>query len=826
NVPTRQPFARATPGQAPGQPPGSPRGLPPSKTEPPPPNPTASTTARPATKPAPEAKKANPDDESILVQFPARPLAEVLLQYEEWTGLKIIRDPQVEQAVVTIDTTGEMSKAEAIRYVEASLLLNGWAFVPVSPGMVKVLGVESRKVPPESSQGLYSNESQLPTDEQIVSFVTTLKYISTEDAITAIDSVIPRHTYGAIQPIENLNSLVIVENSITIRAILDLLKTLDQPAQPEIEKTFQLERADASEVATALQEILSAQEESGRSSGRAGGVTGAARAPQAGGAVPPGVAAPGAGAVPSVSGGGATAGSAKAPTILSIPRTNRLLVIASADQMKRIEVFIKELDAPAELKSFVSRQLSYLQVDAAMQIISDAITRGNAATASGAGGVVGSSATSTPAANNNTTSGSSFGTNRFGSGFNSGFGGGTSGFGNGYGSGFGGGYGSGFGGGMGGGLGGFGGGGGGGQPLRQNSNPSSMLIGKTLLIADPSNNTLFASGPPEHLRVLNEIIDEIDRRPKQIVISVVIGELNLSKNFQFGLDYFLQTQEVRFDGHTGGVAGALRNTGTGILDPNAIESLADLANIGSGLTAYGTLAGGINAVMSSLAGNRNFEVISRPTLLTLNNQPAEITSGTSIPVPTTSTNSLNSGVDGSFGVTSQISFQPIVLGLSVTPLINNDHELTLQITQQNNEQSGSTTINGNPFPNISQQTLNTTVLVQDGSTVLLGGLIRENIEKERSGLPILKDVPLIKHLVSTVKDNKTRRELLVFIQPRIVHGDGDLPPTYEDAAGQTPFGDRMQRFLNEEHQAPEEGVKRSRLGELIHRLITPSTASR
>jgi len=311
-------------------------------------------------------------------------------------------------------------------------------------------------------------------------------------------------------------------------------------------------------------------------------------------------------------------------------------------------------------------------------------------------------------------------------------------------------------------------------------------------------------------------------RPRQIIINVVIGEMNLSDNFEFGIDYLLRPTRFKIDKYSGTGAGVLRNTAAEFLDPNVIETTDELPSSVGGLTTYGSIDEGVDVIIRALAGARNFEVVSRPTLLTMNNQPAEITSGTSIPVPTTSTNSVNPGGDGQFGVTSQIQFQPIVLGLSVTPLINSDSEITLQITQQNNEQSGSTTINGNPFPNISQQTLNTTVMVKQGSTVLLGGLIRENIEKERNGLPFLKDIPLIKHLVSNVKDNKTRRELLVFIQPRIVVGDGDLPANYEDSTSQTPFGDRMRTFMNQEQSPPKEGVKRSKLGELFYRLLHPN----
>jgi general secretion pathway protein D len=776
--------------------------------------------------------------ETINIQFPNTDLTEILLFYEEWTGLKVIRDANIESVKVTIETTGDLPKELGLRYLEASLLLNGYAFVPAGPGLVKLLAADAKRPSTEGVE-LFTDQNLLPYNEQVVTFVATLKHLEPEDAVKAIDQAIPRHSYGLVQPVENTRAIIIIENTATIRAIMELLTKIDVPARPEIQKTFQLSRADSDEVAGAVAEILGLEKGSTGGGGAGGGVTQGGQQRSGGMAPMPGM-AEGGGASPSAppppgiataGGGGATGVSAtRPPRITSIPRLNRILVMGTEDMVETIGQLIEELDAPAELRNFANRTLNYLRVEAAMVIIGDAITRGNnqQSAGAGAGGVTGTSTTSpggvTPANRGGMGMGG-MGMGGMGMGGMGGFGGGMGGFGGGMG-GFGGGMG-GFGGGMGGfgggmGMGGFGGGMGmgGGGPMIQDTAPRSLVVGKTLLIADPLNNSIFLSGPPEHLRILDEILTELDVRPKQIVINVVIGEMNLSDNFEFGIDYLLRPTQLRFNKYNTTTAGLLRNNSVGILDPNGIESVADLSGILSGLTAYGSIEQGVDVILNSLAGRRNFQVISRPTLLTMNNQPATITSGTSIPVPTVATNSINPGGDGQFGVTSQIQFQPIVLGLTVTPLINSEREITLHIQQQNNEQSGTTTINGNPFPNVSMQTLDTTVSVQAGATVLLGGLIRENIEKERNGLPFLKDMPLVKHLVSSVKDNKTRRELLVFIQPRIVHGDGDLPPTYQDSAGQTPFGDEMRAFMTQERQDPST-TRRSRLGELFQRLFPP-----
>ncbi|HYF36961.1 MAG TPA: hypothetical protein VD994_16810, partial [Prosthecobacter sp.] len=162
--------------------------------------------------------------------------------------------------------------------------------------------------------------------------------------------------------------------------------------------------------------------------------------------------------------------------------------------------------------------------------------------------------------------------------------------------------------------------------------------------------------------------------------------------------------------------------------------------------------------------------------------------------------------------------------LQILPLINSEDELTLQISQENNEASESrTTISGNQYPELSQQTLNTTVLVKNRSTVLLGGLIRESKNKSKSGLPFVSRIPVLGALVGSQGATTTRRELLVFIQPRIVHAMSDLPPSVEDAPGTSPFASEVQNLLVQEKEILAEAPaakKRVDLGRLFRKLFS------
>ena len=781
----------------------------------------AASPAMTASKPGGD-KPTTDDDGMVELQFPNTPLPEILLLYEQLTGKKIIRDTNAEAATITIETTGKMSKEDAIEFMEKTLLLNGYAFVASGEKMLKLLAFDAKKPPSEGGVPIFAKVDDLPKTDQVVNYFMPLIYIEPEDAAKVLSELIPPHSYGKISAVPNSRAIIITENSATIRSIVEMLKHLDAEPSRTTQKTFLLTRENAEDVKKALDEILDTDKKGSGSSG--GGTSAYSGTTQQRPAIPgvpqPGSPIPGqqAGAAKSgaiVTGGGSSGSSATvAPKIIAIPRTNSLLVIARPVDMTSIGALIAELDAAAEIQNFIIRPLKFLSAVDALNVLEQAITRGNdKAGSSGAARNPSSPATSSGTNTNQTTSG--FGRSGYGSTGGGGFGTSSS-FGS-SGGGFGG------GGGYGGGGGGFGGGGIGGganlQALRQEQGPQALVVGKTLLIADSAQNEIFASGPPEHLRVMNEILDELDQRPKQIMISAVIGEVTLAEGREFGLDWLLRPTQLRYNGNTGSATGAIRNTGSAILDPNDVKTLSDLKDIGNGLSLYGAINDNVNVIVNALQSNTAFKVISRPSVFTLNNKPASIASGSSIPVPTQTFSSYNTGVDGNTGLTSNIQYQEIALSLDVVPLINSDDELTLQISQQNNEQSGTTTINGNPYPTISNQRVSTIVMVKNNSTVLLGGLIRENTQKEKSGIPILSSIPILKYLAGSKKDKTTRRELLVFIQPRIVTGNGDLPPNVDDNAGQSEFSNETRAFLQQEQSAPVPPVKTTRLGRLIDKLL-------
>ncbi len=766
-------------------------------------------TGDPAAKPAMKPEDAIKEDGGVELQFPNTPLSQILLVYEDLTGLKIIRDANAEQATVSIETTGELPKEKAIMFIEKSLLLNGYSFVPSGEGMVKLLAFDAKK-PQTEGAPLIESAMELPITDQVVSFVVLLKYLSGEDAIKAIDQVIPRHSYGVLTAVPNAKALVITENSNTIRSILGLLERLDNKPAQTISKTFQLTRSDAEDIKKALDEILGTDD---KTTGTGGGRTPSIPQNQPG-SVPVPIQQP----IPvnvtgNASGSGVTAEDI-APKIVSIARRNCLLVIATQESLDYIGKLIEELDAASEIRNFASRTLHYLDVEAAMTIISDAISRteGDGEGSGGAGGANPNGQNQTNNQNNQNRNGSSgglFGNNNSNS---SGLGGNSSGFG-------------GNSSGMGGSSSGFGSGGGGNlQPLRQNNGPTSMVVGKTLLISDPVANSIFASGPPEHLRILNEIMDELDHRPQQILISAVIGDYQVGDTFGFGIETLLRGRENgRATTATRGIASQLGSSAGVPLDPRTILTPATVAAAGNALTFYGGIRDGLDVIVQALNSNTDFKVISRPTVFTMNNMSASISSGQSFPIASSTQAGGGVGVGGGF--LSNVQYQDVVLSLNIIPLINSADELTLQISQQNSEQSGTTTIAENPYPILTKQELNTTVMCKNNGTVLLGGLIREDKTNRKSNVPFLSSIPLLKYLTGSVSKSNNRRELLIMIQPRIVEGTNDLPPNVQDSVASSLFAEETKATFSQEKSAAlkalplEKKTASARIKEMVKKLF-------
>jgi type II secretory pathway component GspD/PulD (secretin) len=289
---------------------------------------------------------------------------------------------------------------------------------------------------------------------------------------------------------------------------------------------------------------------------------------------------------------------------------------------------------------------------------------------------------------------------------------------------------------------------------------------------------------------VEKILDEMDINAPKVALSTVIGQLTLSNNEEFGVDWFAKYNKrfvgtSRNNGIFGGnspliplpsVAPSVSpgivggNTGS-ILDPsNLINFSQIIQNVGSGTNIYVAAGNAFAAIVHLLESTGRFRVVSRPTVFTSNNKKAIIASGQEVPVPVNTLSNVGTvGINGTAAVQASIEYKKVVLQLEVVPLINSAKEVSLDLLQKIDSivPGGDKNISGNDVPTIDTRYIRTNVSAPNGSTIILGGLIEDQKEKHYTGMPYLARIPLIGAAFRGTSNAKLRRELIILMCPQV-----------------------------------------------------------
>ncbi len=683
----------------------------------------------------------------------------VIPRYEAISGKRLMVDGSVSGSSITINSQIDMPPEEAIEFIKGSLLLNGFAIIEKDEKTDVLINAASKSpVGIKLDPRIYLTAEDLPEGDRIVTYIMKFDYISPEDALRVFQVVSRPNPYSTIAPVANVNAIVVTDNVPLVRTLVGLKEEIDVPGTGVTPESIPLVRADAQEVASSLNEILQSQ-----STSRSGG---SSTSPRTNVVISPTGRAP----APGSTNANKSTNPQSAPDgntiqIQAISRTNSILVIARPVDIVYIKSLIGIFDAPSEIENFLKRELKYIPVSDFIPVASNALSRyvDNAARSSGGAsssssrrtstssrgstGLTGSNSRSSGLSSSRGTTGGFSGTNR-----GSSLGGGS---------------------------------------LSNSSpitGPESVLIGNTLLIGDSQLNNVVVSGPPEHLRIIDQLLDEIDIRPRQVYINAVIAQVSLGDDIKFGKDLLRTVEEIDVGGEKVNIAGSFRTTagGSGVIDVANLAAVADAFPRPDGLGIWGQVGDYFNAYIQALENTNRFEVISRPFVFTANNQLASIASGERVAVPTQSVSSLDAGGN----VSSSIGFEEVLLRLDVLPLINSKDEVTLTVSQQNENITGTTIIGGNEVPDIATQQFETTVRLPNKAIVVLGGIIQEDDNETVAGLPFLTKIPFIKNILGSTSKQKNRRELLIFLQPTIIETTDDLIEKNIKEIRETLIGDK------------------------------------
>jgi general secretion pathway protein D len=306
-----------------------------------------------------------------------------------------------------------------------------------------------------------------------------------------------------------------------------------------------------------------------------------------------------------------------------------------------------------------------------------------------------------------------------------------------------------------------------------------QLMGPTKIIADERSNSLLVYATKEDMKTIKDIVSKLDVLLPQVLIESVIMDVNLNNSWNFGVSV---AQNPKTFSPTQGIQGAGGyNNGQSFFNfaANQLGSNAASAffgnNLGSGLSYFGNIGPTWDVALAAAAADSSVSIVQRPRIQTSQAKEAQFFVGSTVPYVTSVY--YNSGIGG--GPSSSYSQLQVGISLDVTPFINPFGLVVMDISQEIDDLNGSTFIQGvGNVPNTDKRQLSSEVAVNDKDTIILGGFIRTEKDKNKNGVPLLQDIPILGNLFSSRTANHTRSELLVLMRPTIL-----LDP--KNAAAQT-----------------------------------------
>jgi general secretion pathway protein D len=327
------------------------------------------------------------------------------------------------------------------------------------------------------------------------------------------------------------------------------------------------------------------------------------------------------------------------------------------------------------------------------------------------------------------------------------------------------------------------------------TSPTETLVSEiTRIFADEIINSVIVLATPEDYNLIKETIDKIDIQPRQVMIEGMVAMISLTDDLSLGLAWAFKTQ-FKFSPDT--IMKGTIGMNTGDLNPTALPT--------SGFTFVGTVGDDVRAVINALATQSRAKVIAAPHILVTDNREARIQVGQQVPIVTST--SYDTTVTSSR--TSTIQYKDIGVILKVTPQVNESGLVALDLAQEVSTYEtielgvNETTI----ILNKAEATTN--VVVKDGETIVIGGLIREDTTKSRTGIPWLTKIPLLGYLFGNTIDNEKRQEMIILLTPRVVRTQGEaetLTNDYVDKITKTGKGKvTTQELFGKGKQGTKEG---------------------
>jgi general secretion pathway protein D len=631
-----------------------------------------------------------------------------VLQTLEWlTGRSVVRTQALPTPTITFNNgfnKQKFTKAEAVIAIESLLSINGIGLTPLGDKFIKVIPLG--QVQQEAPELVVGSLKDVPASGRVVSKLFRLQYLDPQQFTVQLS---PFLSLQKVATFQNSNTVIVTDTISNLQRVETLLVEIDKRLNIET-KFYQIQYAAATELAQSIRATIDSAK-SGSGGGRVvvqqGGAPGA---PGGGGAV--------------VMGGGAQQIVLSTNTAINADeRTNQLIVITDPANIPFFDDMIAKLDVPADPPTAIEViPMLYADAEELAGLLSELVS-GRSQSSRRGGDRSDASARAnqmrptfptppTPA----TTA----------------------------------------------------------TPERLQAVQSavqgvleatgSQFSEVMTIIADTRTNAVIVSGTNNDLGLIKGVISQLDILLAQVRIEVVIAEVTLGNGYARGIDAF-KVNYTEIDRPAVGQPG----------DPDYQPALkagqlltsgafGPIAAIVSGFTGNGGLDNSsIDAIVSAGRTNSDVNVLSVPTITTLHNKEATFIAGESRPLIT---GTVNNGQIG--GTTSTVQYQDIAIELVVTPKVGPNNVIEMEIDQKVDDVGEEVEIDGNKQPAIIRRQATSTVSVQDGQLIVLGGLQRSRISKSRNRMFLLGDIPGLDAIFSRKVESTQKVELLVFIKPTVV----------------------------------------------------------
>ncbi len=675
----------------------------------------------------------------IVLNFDNADIETVIQAASEIVGFNYVLGPGVSGKKVTVQTSGRVAQEDVFGVLLAILEVSGVTAVKAGNlyKIVTIEGARARAVP--TIVGAKPDPTR--TSDEIITQIVPLRYTSVTDLSTLLRPLIS--PLGSLIAHRETNVLIVTDTASNVARLLDITRLVDVQVALEELQIIPIKFADATQLATILNQLFA----SGRIRSLAPGAVPAVTPPAAPGAVaPPQPGSP----------------VERQPLIIAEQRSNSVIIHARKHEIETIKGLIAQLD----VNIYGGRRVFVYYAE-------NAKSKDLASTLNQIYGREAAAGTPTPPTTAGRTAGAPPPPPAPGAG----------------------------------------------QAV---VGDASLAEGQVRFIADEVTNSLIVTTYPRLWQEIESTIRQLDRMPRQVLIEVLVAEIKLTDDMRLGMDWAVR--EGRFN-----VGGTFANSATttaiptspgpggGALSlPSQLQGPASFFGpIGQGLTAFSFATDRFFAILNTLASDNRVNIVSSPHVLTSENKKAVINVSTSVPIITgqqTSTVSQPGQTGGTTstsiitgGVNQTVEYRDAGVILTVTPRIGERGTVALDVKQEVNSVGAATPPTGSP--SFEKREAETSVVLVNNQTLVLGGLIQDRVTIDERGIPFLKDIPLIGLLFGFKARRVEKTELLLLITPRVVGTALDAAKITDQLRRSTPeLNDAIKRAPRHPLTAPPQAA--------------------